>query len=96
MTSNEDYETLSNHVASLKAPIADILDRRARQSAKFRDEFSTEKLIAEYAKGRFDLVVDVDPSFARESILYRTAPETLNITDGVIDLLKKKASVAKD
>jgi hypothetical protein len=92
----EDYQTLSNRVATMRVPIAAVLERRSRQAAKLRDEFSTEKLIAEYAKGRFDLVVDVDPSFARGNVLYREAPETLNITDGVIDLFKKKASLAKD
>jgi hypothetical protein len=45
-------------VAAAKAPLADILERRSRQASQYRGQFSTESLIAEYAKDRFDLIVD--------------------------------------
>ena len=88
---DKDYEALSNRIAEAKAPIADILERRARQASQYRDQYSTDKLIAEYVKGRFDLVVDSsEERFSRSAVLYRTTGEVLDITDGVIKLLKEK------
>jgi hypothetical protein len=89
---DESYETLSNRVIAARAPIADILERRSHQSARYRNEFSTEGLIAEYAKDRFDLIVDSsDEHMSRSAVLYRTNGEVLDITDGVIKLFKGKA-----
>jgi hypothetical protein len=91
---DKDYETLSNQVAEARAPIADILERRARQSAQLNSQFTTEKLVAEYVKDRFDLVVDSsDQSFSRSSVLYRANAEVLDITDGVIKLFQEKAKM---
>ena len=88
---DKDYVALSNRVAEAKAPIADILERRARQASQYRDQYSTDKLLAEYVKGRFDLVVDSsEERFSRSAVLYRTAGDVLDITDGVIKLLKEK------
>lgn len=88
----ETYEALSNRVAAAKAPLADILERRSRQGSQYRAQFSTESLIAEYAKDRFDLVVDSsDERMSRSAVLYRTNGEVLDITDGVIQLFKEKA-----
>lgn len=89
---DEDYGVLSNRVAEAKAPIADIIDRRSRQAAHYRDQFSTDKLIAEYVKDRFDLVVDSsDERSSHSAVLYRMSPEVLDITDGIIKLFKEKA-----
>jgi hypothetical protein len=89
--SNESYEALSNRVAEARAPIADIVDRRNRQATQYRGQYSTEKLIAEYVKDRFDLVVDSsDERFSRSAVLYRTTDEVLDITDGIIKLFKEK------
>jgi chromosome segregation ATPase len=89
---DKDYEALSKRVAEAKAPIADILERRARQASQHRDQYSTDKLIAEYVKGRFDLVVDSsEERFSRSVVLFRIAGEVLDITDGVIKLFKEKA-----
>jgi hypothetical protein len=89
---DEDYGDLSNRVAEAKAPIADVIDRRSRQAAQYRDQFSTGRLIAEYAKDRFDLVVDSsDEHFSHPAVLYRTNLEVLDITDGIINLFKEKA-----
>jgi hypothetical protein len=88
---DESYEVLSNRVAAAKAPLADILDRRSRQASQFRGQFSTESLIAEYVKDRFDLVVDSsDERMSRSAVLYRTNGEVLDITDGVIKLFREK------
>jgi len=90
-TPDKDYGTLSNRVAEAKAPIADIIDRRNRRASEYRDQYSTDKLIAEYVKDRFDLVVDSsDEHFSRSSVLYRTNNEVMDITDGIIKLLKEK------
>ena len=57
-----------------------------------QQEFSTESLIAEYARGRFDLVVDSsDEHMSRSAVLYRTNSEVLDITDGVLKLFREKA-----
>lgn len=83
--------TLSNQVAAAKAPIADILERRDRQAAQLRSKFTVESLISEYAKGRFDLIVDSSEERYRSSVLYRANPEVLDLTDAVIKLFKEKA-----
>jgi hypothetical protein len=89
---DKEYEALANRVAEAKAPIADILDRRNRLASQYREQFATEKLIAEYAKDRFDLVVDSsDSRFSRSAVLYHKTGEVLDITDGVIRLFNEKA-----
>jgi hypothetical protein len=88
---DETYEALSNRVAAARAPIADIVERRAQQASQFRDQFSTENLIEQYVQGRFDLVVDSsDISMSRSPVLYRASGEVLDITDGVIKLFREK------
>jgi len=90
---NKEYEALSRKVAEAKAPIAAIVDRRERQAAEYREQYSIERLIAEYAKDRFDLVVDSsDDRFSRSVVLYRTAGEVTDITEGIIALMKAKAN----
>ena len=88
---DESYEALSNRVAAAKVPLADILERRSRQASQFRGQFSTESLIAEYVKDRFDLVVDSsDERMSRSAVLYRKNGEVLDITDGVLKQFKEK------
>jgi hypothetical protein len=88
---NSDYVALSNKLVEARAPIANVLERRSQASAKLRDQFAVEKLVAEYAKDRFDLVVDSsDIGFSRNSVLYRKSGEALDITEGVIQLLEEK------
>ena len=88
---NGDYVALSNKLAEARSPIAEVLDRRSRASAKVRDQFAVEKLVAEYSKDRFDLVVDSsEMGFSRNSVLYRKSGEALDITEGVIQLLNEK------
>jgi len=90
---NKEYEALSKRVAEAKAPIASIVDRRERQEAEFREQYSIERLIAGYAKDRFDLVVDSsDERSSRSPVLYQTAGEVTDITEGIIALLKVRAN----
>ncbi len=89
---DESYEVLSNRVAAAKAPLADILEQRKRQASQYRGQFSAEKLIAEYVKDRFDLVVDSsDERMSWSAVLYRTTGERMDITQAVIGLFKEKA-----
>ena len=88
-----EYEALSKRVTEAKTPIAAIVDRRERQAAQYREQFSIERLIAEYGKDRFDLVVDSsDERFSRSAVLYRKAGEGVDITEGIIALMKAKAN----
>jgi hypothetical protein len=88
---NDGYAVLSRRVAEAKAPIAAIVDRRERQAVQYRNQYSTDKLIAEYLKDRFDLIVDSsDERYSRSAVLYRTTGEVLDITDAVIKLFKEK------
>jgi hypothetical protein len=84
-TADKEYEALSKKVAEAKAPVAAIIDRRERQAAEFRQQYSIERLVAEYVKDRYDLVID-----SRDKALFQTAAETTDITDGVIALFKEK------
>ena len=86
-----DYEVLSNRVAEARAPVADIIDRRNRQSAQYREQFTVDKLVAEYAKDRFELVIDSsEQTFGRSPVLYGSNAETLDITAAVIRLFDQK------
>jgi septal ring factor EnvC (AmiA/AmiB activator) len=82
---DKEYEVLAQKVAEAKAPIADILERRSRQETKYREQYSLEQVIAEYVKGRYELVVDSD-----QRVLYRTTPEVPDITEGIITFFNEK------
>jgi len=84
-----DYEALTQKVAEAKAPVADIVERRSRQGMQYYQQYTTEKLVAEYAKDRFDLVVDSSGS-AGSAVLYHSSDEVLDITDGVMKLFKEE------
>jgi len=89
---DKDYQTLSKEVAQAKAPIADILERRGKQASQYREQYSVTKLIAEYVKDRFDLIVDSsEERYSRSGVLFRTNREVLDITDGIIKLFNEKA-----
>ena len=89
---NTDYASLSNQVAEAKAPVADIIDRHARQYSDFINEIKVNDLVAEYAKDKYDLVVDSsDEQYSNQSkVLFRKSGDTTDITDGVMRLLKEK------
>ena len=87
-----NLDELSKQVEAARAPIADIIERRNHQSAQYQEAFKVDQLVIEYAKDRFDLVVDSsDAQYSRSPVLYRKADEVVDITDGVIKLLKQKA-----
>jgi hypothetical protein len=89
---DESVEALSERVAAARAPLTDILERRNRQAAEYREQFSTERLIAEYVKDRFDLVVDSsDGHTSRSTVLYRKDGEVVDITDAILKLFREKA-----
>jgi hypothetical protein len=81
----KDLEALSQRVAEAKAPIAAIVERRSRQAAQYRDRYSVDRLVAEYVKDRYDLVVD-----SNEKVLFRSAGEVPDITEGIIAFFKSK------
>jgi len=84
---DKDYEALTQKVAEAKAPNADVIERRSRLAMQYYNQYTTEKLVAEYVTNRFDLVVD-SSSPAGSAVLYRKSDEVLDITDGVIKLFK--------
>jgi hypothetical protein len=91
---DKEYEALAQKVADAKAPITDILDRRSKQASQYQNQYTTEKLIAEYVKNRFDLIVDSsDERMSRPAVLYRSSGEALDITDGVIKLFKENVKL---
>lgn len=81
-----ELEALAKRVAEAKAPVAGIVDRRAQIMAQAFKSQLVEELVAEYAKGRFDLVMDKE-----EKVLYRTAGEVPDITQGVLKLFRERA-----
>jgi hypothetical protein len=82
---DKEYETLAGKVAEAKAPVAAIVERRNRQAAQYREDYSIDRLIAEYVRDRFDLVVD-----SNEKVLFRSAGEVPDITEGIITFFKEK------
>ncbi|MDB6057466.1 MAG: hypothetical protein JWO95_1310 [Verrucomicrobiales bacterium] len=91
-----EYDAMAKRVADAKAPIAAILDKRNNVMTKFRDQYSVEKLVSEYSKGRFDLVVDAGYRGTRDTVLFHTNGEVLDITLAVIDLFEKKVASANE
>lgn len=83
---SKKIEELSQKIADAKAPVADIIERRDLQNAKLHEQFQSDKLIAEYVKGRYELVVD-----SNEKVLYCTNGEVPDITEGVLAFLREKA-----
>ena len=83
---DKDYEALFQRVAEAKVPIAAIVERRSRRASQYREQYSVERLLAEYVKGRYDLVVD-----SGVKVLYRSAGEVPDITEGVLAFLEEKA-----
>lgn len=91
---NQDaqYQALSIRVQEARVPIASILDRRDREAEQIRRQYTPDKLVAEYAKDRFDLVIDSSwISSMNSPILYQKNPEVVDITDGVLKLFQEKS-----
>ena len=80
------YQKLSEALAEARRPVAEIIDRRSRRQTEM--QYPLKELIAEYAKDRFDVVLD--RPFSEHSVLYRRAPDVVDITQGVLDLFRSK------
>ena len=76
------YQAMARRVAEAKAPVAAILDRRTQVTMEYYAPAFLNRLIADYAKDRYDILLDSTP----EKSLYRAAIETreIDITEAVI------------
>lgn len=81
----QEYAALAKRVAEAKAPVVALIERRAQITGKYYGREFMEQLIAEYAKDRFDLVVNSDriSSYDRP-LLYRTSAEAPDITEALL------------
>ena len=84
--SDPAYGKLAATVAEARRPVAEIIERRARRSNEL--QYPIGELVEEYAKDRFDLVID--RAALEYSVIYRRTPEVTDITQGVIDLFRAK------
>jgi hypothetical protein len=84
----KEYNELSKKVAEAKQPIADIIDRRNRESMQLNQKYSVENIVAEYAKGKYDIVVE--SSYGGRGVLYSSSGDILDITQSVINYFKDK------
>lgn len=81
---NKDVDTPS------KTPLAELVERNARKMEEYRNQFSAEKLTAEFAKDHFDLVIDSGQISSHSVALYNKTGEVMDITDGILNLFKEK------
>lgn len=87
------YADLSRRVADAKAPVAAIVERRNALTTKYHSPKFLEQLVAEYVKQKehFDVVVDSSNDYSSShSVLYRTAGEVPDITEGIIQFFRDK------
>jgi len=82
---NTASDELTKRIAEAKAPIAEIVDRRERVANQLREQYSIEHLIENYAKGRYDVVLE-----SHNKALYQVAADVPDITENVIALFKEK------
>lgn len=91
---DKEYDALVKRVADAKTPVAAIIDRRAQINAKYFNPQLVEQLVTGYMKGskeRYDLVVDVShDSSSSRTVLYRTAGEVQDITEGIIKFFREQ------
>ena len=87
----KEYEALTKRVAEVKAPVAALIERRAQITAKYYSREFLEQLVADYAKDRFDLVVNFDRMSSYDKpVLYRSTGEVPDITEGIIKFFRDK------
>ena len=87
----KEYEALARRVAEAKAPVAAIVERRSQLAAKYLSETFLEELVSEYAKDKYDLVVDTQDKDAYfKSVLYHAAREVPDVTVGIIQFFRSK------
>lgn len=83
--SEKETEALAKRVAEAKAAVADIIERRERLAAQLRAQYTVENLTAEFAKDRYEVVVDT-----REKVIFQSTDYAPDITEGVLALFKEK------
>src|SRR5437764_10708304 len=76
------YNELSEKAAEAKVPIADIIEQRDRERTQLNQKYSVEKIVAEYAKGKYDVVVE--SGLGSRGVLYSASGDVVDITQGVI------------
>lgn len=86
LTSNPEFLELRSKVVELSNQLADVLKHRAQLQAHLR--YPLEALVAEYARGRYDLVLD--NSQGAPYIVLHENVEVPDITEAIIRLLKQK------
>jgi Skp family chaperone for outer membrane proteins len=84
----KEYNDLAKKVAEAKQPVADIIDRRNRESTELNQKYSVENIVAEYAKGKYDVVAD--SGFGGHGVLYSSSGDVMDITQSVINYFKDK------
>lgn len=85
----KEYNELAKKVEEAKTPVADIIDKRYRDSMQLNQKYSVENIVAEYAKGKYDVVVD--SGFGGGSkVLYSNSGDVVDITQSVIAYFKDK------
>ncbi len=86
-----EREELARRVAEAKAPVAAFIDRRAQISLHYNASDLLERLVADYVKGRFDLVVNADSRYSSDrTILYRASVNAPDITDEMLLFLRER------
>ncbi len=84
---------IANRVAEAKAPVAAIVERRAELTTKYHGSQLLTQLVADYVKQKehYDLVVDTSHDYSSSrSVLYHTAGEVPDITEGVIQFFRDR------
>ena len=90
--SEKEYLALSVRIEQARGPIASILERRYRRAQQFRNQYTPDKLVADYVGDRFDLVIDSSDQYSfNKPVLHQSSGEVLDITDGIIKLFKQKS-----
>jgi hypothetical protein len=87
----QEYAALAKRVSEAKAPVAALIERRAQITGKYYGREFMEQLIAEYAKDRFDLVVNSDRmSLYDRPLLYRTSAAAPDITEVLLQFFRDR------
>jgi hypothetical protein len=84
----KEYSDLSKRVEEAKQPVAEIIDRRNRESMQLHEQYSVENIVAEYAKGKYEVVVET--GLGSRGVLYSSSGDLVDITQSVISYFKDK------
>lgn len=87
---DREREELARRVAEAKAPIAAIIERRNQISTRYNTSGFLENLVADFVKGRFDLVVNAGAHAPERTILYRASVNAPDLTDELLQFLRER------